>query len=191
MASYQEKSDEELIPLVFSNPDIFLILMKRYERRLLVYVRRLTLCGQEDAEDIVQETFIKAYENLASFAAPLHFSAWLYRIAHNQAVSFLRRHTRRPQMAEWESDDGELLIDRMVSDTNVHAEIERRLKAEQIRHILSCLEEKYRTVLVLRYLEERDYKEIADILRLPMGTVATLLNRAKIRFRSLAESEDI
>lgn len=183
MIECNEKTDEELVQLVFEQPDYFLCIMKRYEKRLLVYIRRIATCCVADAEDILQEVYIKTYSNLAEFSAPLRFSAWIYRIAHNQTVSYIRHHSRRPQEVNWENDDATQLIERMASDTDLPKEMDVKILQEQVNIALSTLNPKYREVLVLRYLEEKDYQEISDILRIPMGTVATLLNRAKKEMR--------
>lgn len=178
----EDRTDEEIIQLVFTNSDYFLCLMRRYERRLLAYIRRLVYCSQEDAEDILQEVYIKAYANLAGFSAPLKFSAWIYRITHNQAISFLRRQARRPQVIR-ESKEEKQLVERLVDEVNLEEEVERKINQLAVQEVLARLDRKYREVLVLRYFEEKEYKEIADILRLPFGTVATLLSRAKQVFR--------
>src|SRR5664279_5870554 len=89
-------SDSVLIEAAKKNPEIFGVLMERYEEPLSRYLIRLTSWGKEEVEDILQETFIKAYRNLNDVDPDLKFSSWLYRIAHNQAIDALRHHSARP-----------------------------------------------------------------------------------------------
>lgn len=166
--------------MTLENQDFFLYLMQRYETKLLRYVNRTFSTRPEDAEDIVQESFINAYRYLNSFDQRLKFSSWLYRITHNAAVSFFRKAKARPQVVVGE--DGDDLLDRIASDHDLMEEIHEKLTATQVRDVLERLDPKYREVLVLRYLEDKEYQEISDILQKPIGTVGTLINRAKKQF---------
>ncbi|MFA5052328.1 MAG: RNA polymerase sigma factor [Patescibacteria group bacterium] len=174
------KTDEELVELTLENQDYFLYLMQRYEKKLLRYVNRTFSTRQEDAEDIVQESFINAYRYLNNFDQKLKFSSWLYRITHNAAVSNFRKAKARPQVIS--SEDNEEILNKIASGHDLLEEINDTLTAEQVHDVLGHLDPKYREVLVLRYLEDREYQEISDILKKPIGTVGTLLNRAKKQF---------
>ncbi len=177
---YQSKSDEELVSLTLADQEVFLYLMQRYESKLLRYVNRTFSTRKEDAEDIVQESFINAYRYLNSFDQHLKFSSWLYRIAHNAAVSYFRKAKARPQLVD--SEDSELMLERIASDYDLQDEVHSKLTGEKVRAVLEHLDPKYREVLILRYLENKEYQEISDILRKPIGTIGTLLNRAKKQF---------
>ena len=168
--------------LVLQDQKYYLHLMRRYEARILRYVLRLSSLSKDDAEDVAQEVFIKAYINLRDFDVGLKFSSWLYRIAHNETVNHFRRAKSRPQTVDLDVQD-ENLIDRLASDPELQLSIDRRTDAGLVRDVLDGLDPKYREVLMLRFLEEKDYREISDILQKPMGTVATLINRAKAAFR--------
>ena len=78
--------DEQLVQLSLNNQDYFYYLMKRYEIKLLRYIKRLTTVSPEEAKDIIQEIFIKVYRNLNGFNPKLKFSSWIYRIAHNEII---------------------------------------------------------------------------------------------------------
>lgn len=184
-----DKKDEELIPLVLQDGDFYLCLMKRYETKILSYILRISGLSREDAEDVLQDVFIKAYTNLNDFDTSLKFSSWIYRIAHNQVVSNFRKLKARPQAADIVESDK--LLERIASEIDIEDEVDRRYLAENIGKILSKLDKKYREVLVLKFLEEKDYQEISDILQKPKGTVAALLNRAKTKFREAAEEHNI
>lgn len=174
------KTDEELAKESLTDESCYARLMERYERKLMRYVMRLVSLTKEDAEDVVQDVFIKTYLNLNDFDPSLKFSSWIYRIAHNETVSKLRKMKARPQIVDGE--DGEQ-FEKIVSEINTESELDRKYASEKVREALEKLDRKYREVLVLRFLEEKDYKEISDILKKPLGTVSVLLNRAKAKLK--------
>lgn len=163
--------------------------MQRYERRLLAYIKRIVNIALADAEDILQEVFIKVYQNLNGFDRKLKFSSWIYRITHNQAISHYRRQKSRPKTLS--SEDSEKMFEILVSDLDIEEEVQQKMKAEKIHQLLKKLDKKYRDVLVLKFLEDKDYREISDILQKPMGTIATLINRAKKKFKKLLIKHNI
>ncbi len=171
-------ADNDLVKLSLKNQDYFYCLILRYEDKLLRYIRRISSSSREDAEDILQEVFISVYKNLNDFDNKLKFSSWIYRIAHNQTISHWRKIQSRPKTISGDNEDNNL-FDFIAGDDDILKSLERKCSAEQIREIIFSLDDKYRDVLVLKFLEDKDYKEISDILKKPMGTVATLINRAK------------
>ncbi len=178
---FDRKTDEELVTLVFEDQERYLYLMRRYESKILRYIIRLSGVRREDAEDILQEVFLKAYRNLHDFDRSLKFSSWLYRIAHNETVSHYRKRQARPQVVDV---DDENLIETLAADPELTPSLDRLQDRQNVREAVNRLDAKYREALILRYFEERDYGEISDILRKPPGTVATLLNRAKEKLRA-------
>jgi len=176
-------TDNEIIEKARLNLDFFSCLFQRYEAPLLRYIRRVSGAAEEEAQDILQEAFIKVWRNLNDFDPGMKFSVWLYRIVHNEAVSHLRkkksfgkdRKTDAGKYANllWEVEDDD-------SDT-----AEKSLLAAQL---LEKLPVKYRDVLILKFLEKKSYEEISDILRIPEGTVAVRINRGKKMLRDLVES---
>lgn len=151
-------------------------------------MRRLINIPDIDIEDLVQEVFIKAYQNLNDFDQSLKFSSWIYRIAHNETISHYRKHKRE---IEYASIDPEKLLDRLVSDFKHQEKVDRKILTDQIRTVIDSLPEKYRDVLILKYYEDKDYNEISNILKCPMGTVATLMNRAKDKFKKSLKQHEI
>lgn len=184
-----EKTDEELVALTLKNQDFFSCLVERYEPKLMRYIRRISASTQEDAEDLLQDVFLKVYRNLNDFDPSLKFSSWIYRIAHNQVISNWRKSKTRPQVIKFEADEDFLKF--IASDVDLAGDTERKFSGEEVREFLKRLDEKYREVLVLKFLEEKDYQEISDILEKPLGTVATLINRAKKQFKKIAEDKDV
>ena len=175
-----QKTDEELVALTLRSQDYYSCLVSRYEAKIMRYIMRISSFSKEDAEDILQEVFIKVYKNLNDFDQGLKFSSWIYRIAHNEVISHYRRMKARPILITTDADEW---LKTMASSDDLEKELERKFTAEEIKNILSKMDMKYKEVLVLRFLEEKDYQEISDILKKPMGTVATLINRAKKQFK--------
>jgi len=184
----ENSSDKELVRAALKNVDDFSWLMKRYEKPLLRYIHRATNASREDAEDILQDIFIKVYRSLNAFDQKLSFSSWIYRIAHNEIINQHKRRVRsRTISLDSESTGGETIQDELSSNKSIQDDYIAKENSERVRKALGKLSIKYREVLVLRYFEDKDYQEISDILRKPPGTVAVLLNRAKAKFKKLAE----
>lgn len=176
-------SDEDLVRLSLKDTEQFGLLVERYAGKLRAYVRRIGINGTEDGEDVVQETFLKAYENLNDFDTDLSFSSWVYRIAHNQAMTFFRRRKARPEghRADLSEDD----LDRLAGDADVFTEAARSYDAAKLRTILSELPQDQYEIILLRFFEHKSYDEISDILSLPPGTVANRISRAKDRLKRI------
>ncbi len=177
-------SDEELMERVVRDRDVFSVLVARYEEKLRRYLARLMPGVGDDMDDLLQNVFLKVYVNARGFDTALSFNSWIYRIAHNEAVSWLRRKTARGAVAPLSEDESETFFEsaRLAAQTG-----EARLVRDEVARVLGAMNERYRTVLVLRFLEEKTYAEIADILEVPEGTVATLLHRAKVEFTRIHE----
>jgi RNA polymerase sigma-70 factor, ECF subfamily len=185
----REKSDEELVKLVLENQDYFICLMQRYSDKLIRYIIRISGVSQDDAEDILQDIFIKVYKNLNDFNTGLKFSSWIYRIAHNHTISNYRKAKSRGDLNSIDLDDEG--VKELAAELSIQKNIDQEITKVQVGKILNQLDPKYKEVLVLRFLEEKDYNEIADILKKPLGTIATLINRAKKQFKQKALSQNI
>lgn len=176
--SCDNKTDNELVGMSLSDSDYFLYLSKRYEEKLLRYIMRISKFSREDAEDVLQDVLVKTYYNLNGFDPELKFSSWIYRIAHNETVSAIRKKNVRPTVP-LEVED----IERFSDSVDMTRDIDNSLDRKMIDEALSKLDEKYREVLVLRFLDEKDYIEIADILKKPVSTVGNLILRGKKLFK--------
>ena len=178
-----DMTDEEIVRRTILDKEAFALIIERYEGKLLRYLTRLGVGVREDREDVLQNAFVKAYKNLNSFDPTLTFSSWMYRIAHNEAMSFFRAKHARPQVIL--SEESEALITELrddSSDTSALAEL--RLSTGELEKAFAKLESRYRDALILRFFEDRSYAEMSDILEVPVGTVSTLLYRAKRALRS-------
>ncbi len=175
------KTDEELVALALESQRYFAYLIERYEPKLLRYIFRISSVRQEEAEDILQEVFIKTYLNLNDFNQDLKFSSWIYRITHNQAISHFRKKKTRPQSIM--VDENRSMLENLASNMDLNYQIDQKYLKVNLLKAMDSLHIKYREVLVLRYFEHKDYKEISDILKKPPGSVASLLSRAKEKLR--------
>ena len=162
------------------NPLAFQLLVERYQDRMFSLVRHYTRNAAE-VEDVVQETFLKAYRKLPGFQQQASFSTWLYRIAVNTALDLLKRKGRSPVSTV---DDPEAAVGASALEV---APPDARLETEEIarvtRRVLEELPEIFRTVLVLRELEGLSYLDIAESLAISIGTVESRLFRARARFK--------
>ncbi|HOW60662.1 MAG TPA: sigma-70 family RNA polymerase sigma factor [Candidatus Moranbacteria bacterium] len=171
-----EMTDNELVQFSKRSPDAFSEIVLRYQDRLFRYIKRISYFADEDIEDIIQETFIKAYKSLNIFDNDLKFSSWIYQIARNATIDAIRKKQARPQAMYFEEND---VLKFFQSDIDVHIQAEARNHLDIIRKIIDELPYKYKEVLVLRFLEDKNYEEIMDIIQKPKGTVAALINRGR------------
>jgi RNA polymerase sigma-70 factor (ECF subfamily) len=178
-------TDAEIVRLTLQDKEHFAVLVMRYEERLRRYVRRLGVRNQEDQDDLLQDIFVKVYKNLNAYDQALPFSSWVYRIAHNEAVSLFRRRSARPEGSQ--VDDGDEIVHTLAAKDDVMHDAIMRHEGRELMQAIERLDERYRDVILLRFFEGKEYEEIADILTLPVGSVATRIHRAKSRLRALLE----
>lgn len=160
----------------------FETLVLEYEKNVYNIALRMT-GNSEDAADMTQEAFIKAYNSLQSFRGDSKFSVWLYRIVSNVCLDFLRSKNRRPTVSlSVEDDDGEdAQLD--VADESQTPELllDRKLTRDSVRRGLDSLPPDYRQILLLREIQGLSYDEIAQALSLEVGTVKSRIFRARKR----------
>lgn len=181
MDSNIEKTDEEIVALVQQgDTEKFSLIVERYEEKLKRYARRF-LYNNEDSEDLVQDIFIKAYTNLKSFDTKRRFSPWIYRIAHNEFINFLRKR----HLEALPFFDPDTLFPHPVAKENSDDLVLNKEQQQAIEKSLAELPVKYRELVILYYFEDFDYKSIADILEIPVSTVGVRLKRAKDRLKKI------
>lgn len=180
--------DEEVVTLTIQDPNQYGILMERYEAKLKRYITRLGVRHPEDQLDVLQEIFIKAYRNLNGFDTSLSFSSWMYRIAHNEAISWYRKKNVRPE-GHLVGDSGEILEFLSAKEEGTELQFDRALNAEEVGRALALIDEKYREPIILRFFEHKEYDEISDILEIPIGSVGTLLHRGKKQLANVLNKE--
>lgn len=184
--------DAELVALSLKDPEAFYYIMERYETKLLRYIQRFSNISRESAEDILQEAFIKMYRHLHNYDPTLSFSTWAYRIVHNETIDYLRKKARSNTLSLDHNESGEMdttpLLNILKSETDIVKEVSRKEQTKKVHQILQKLPLKYREVLILHYLEDKDYQDISAILKKPIGTVGTLLRRGKEQFKHYAQT---
>lgn len=183
-----EERDRQLVVSSLENSENFKFLISEYQGKFAQYIRRKTSVSKEDIEDLLQDIFIKIYINLRGFDTSLKFSSWAYRIAHNEIISWYRKKKIRPQI-NFEDYEEENMVNFFKEDTDIEKEFEQGLIRKNIRDAIDKLDEKYKDVIVLRFLEEKEYEEISDILQIPLGTVSTLIYRGKKELQRYLEKK--
>jgi len=171
-------SDEEIIEKVRSeDQELYAIIIERYENKLLRYASNL-IKNETSAADIVQNAFIKAFVNLKGFNTKKKFSSWIYRIVHNESINIAKKYQKETP-----------ILDRVdfKSQENTEINFERLEIAEKIEKCFGKISLLYAEPLRLYYIDEKSYEEISDILRLPKGTVATRISRAKILLKNICQ----
>jgi RNA polymerase sigma-70 factor, ECF subfamily len=168
--------DGALVVRAKNDPEAFGLLMERYEAPLRRYLKRLTGWGDEEVSDILQEAYIKMYRHLHDYDEDLKFSTWAYRITHNQAIDTIRSVETRPFLSQVALEDVEQFL---PATTDTEADFLRSEDLGAVRRAILSLPVLYRDVLILRFLEEKSYEEIVDIIKKPKGTVATLIRRGR------------
>ena len=177
------EDDRILVAETLLKPEAFGKIMRKYSPRIERYIYRIARSTSFEIDDLLQNIFIKVYRNLNNFDINLPFSSWIYRIAHNETIDYIRKLKIRPKTAS--SDEEEDFFVNIPDDkVNVAEESNGRMLKEQVLQVLLKMKEKYRAVLVLKYLEDKDYPEI-------MVPVAILVHRAKKEFKELAGSNNL
>lgn len=158
----------------------FETLVLSYEKNVYNLALRMVK-NPEDASDMAQEAFIRAYNSLASFRGESKFSVWLYRIVSNVCLDFLRSRSRHPTVSlSVENDEGEETeLDIPDESQSPEALLERRLTRDSVRRGLDALSEEYRQILLLREIQGLSYDEIAETLSMELGTVKSRIFRAR------------
>ena len=131
----------------------------------------------DEASEITQEVFLAAWQGLPSFRGEARFATWLYRIAYNYALKQLERCKRERSLQA--GMEAEQILEEVNKEKQAEDILERRARQTMVREQLEKLPAKYRSVLILRHLQEMTYKEMADILTMPIGTIKTHLFRAR------------
>ena len=169
--------------------EAFGVIVRRYQDRLFNTVVRL-LDNAEDAQDVVQESFISAYQSLGTFKGDSLLFTWLYRIAMNAAISLKRKKKATISLDTGSKHD--LVIDPVDQSTSSEpgASLEREEEESRLQAALNRLSLEHRSVIVLKEIEEMKYEEIAEVLDVPIGTIRSRLHRARTELRELLEKGD-
>ena len=164
--------------------DAFAVLVTKYQDRIYSAVLNY-VSNPEDAVDVAQETFVKAYSKLRSFDSASAFYTWLYRIAINTAIDFLRRRKSRPADSLDDEKYTETGFEPVSKDLSSDPEmmLTRGEQMQALRTAIQSLSEKLRSVVVLHDVEGLSQEEVAEILGVPVGTVKSRVSRARAELR--------
>ena len=178
VATVQNLTDAEIVAKTLADKQFFGEIVDRYEAKLKRYVARLGVRNPEDQLDVLQDVFLKVYKNLNAFDSSLQFSSWIYRITHNEAVSWYRKKNVRPE-GHLIADSEELIGFLSAKEDTQDQDFDKTVNATEVNAALLKIEAKYREAIILRFFEHKEYDEISDILKIPVGSVGTLLHRGK------------
>lgn len=172
-------ADAELVGLVRGGfLERFSEIIDRYQGKLFAYIYRL-VGNREEAEDILQNVFLKVYKNINSYDSGRKFSSWIYRIAHNEAVNHIKRKYLKKFVSLEDISSSKDKLETSSSEDGPDNAWIRKETAQEVNSALADLPLKYKQVLLLRYFADKSYEEIGEILEKPVNTVGTLINRAK------------
>ncbi|MEI6191413.1 MAG: RNA polymerase sigma factor [bacterium] len=178
MIEDKELTDEEVVEKVrSSDKDLYVLIIERYQNKLLRYANNL-LKDEDKAVDIVQASFIKTFVNLNNFDTKKKFSSWIYRIVHNEALNLIKKYPGETPLL----DDLDF-----KSDENVEEDFIQKETKAQVEKCLKEIPILYSEPLSLYYIDNKSYEEISDILRIPMGTVAIRISRAKKLMKNICQ----
>jgi RNA polymerase sigma-70 factor (ECF subfamily) len=164
-------------------------LVCRYQDRLFNTVYRL-VDNAEDAQDVVQEAFLNAYQSLDTFKGDSQFYTWLYRIAFNTAISLKRKQKAAVSMHTVKEDGGDVEpVDASEFSQPEHA-MQRAEQESRVQRALSRLSAEHRAVLIMKDMEGQKYETMAEILEVPIGTIRSRLHRARMELRELLRQDE-
>ncbi len=185
MEEFSGQTDEQLALLTQQgNVEAFGFLIEKYQDKIKKYIRRMAQ-GPDEPNDITQNVFLKAFENIKSFDTKQRFSPWVYRIAHNETVNYLKKKKPLPLF-----DFDVFLPHYNIGKEDIENEAEKKLFPFKVEEFLNELNFKQREVLLLYYFQELSYQEIAEVLKIPIATVGVRIKRAKEAIKEIAKNNN-
>lgn len=189
-ASESSKADDKLVSAAVEGDEFaYAKLVEKYRKPLFFHISKLVK-DRDHIEDLVQEAFMKAFGNLKSYNTDYAFSTWLYRIATNHSIDYLRKKKLQTLSIDEpiKTKEGEIEIELPDESSQSDRDIIRKQRKKIIRKSIEDLPEKYRQVIEMRHMEEKSYQEISEILDLPLGTVKAHIFRAReMLYKSLKD----
>ncbi len=180
MSQKKKQNSELILRAQQQEQSAFSEILKSYSRAVYQIIYRMVK-NQEDAEDIMIETFTKAFKNIERYEFDYNFSTWIFRIATNNSIDFLRK--KRLQTVSINQaigdEEGAYYLDIADTELNPQDQAIQKQRIEILRTFVEKIPDKYQLLIELRYFKELSYQEIADELELPIGTVKAQLHRAR------------
>ncbi|MBN1659526.1 MAG: sigma-70 family RNA polymerase sigma factor [Anaerolineae bacterium] len=165
-------------------------LVDAYSERIINYLARMT-GNRYEAEDLAQETFIRAYYALETYKPEYKFSTWLFRIAHNQCINYLKKRSRLVHVDDFRNEDDKpawVISDDSPGSDPMYVAAQHELQVV-VQAAISELAPVYRTVVILRHVHGLSYQEIAKVVDVPIGTVKSRLGRARSQLADRLEGK--
>ncbi|MEX0944714.1 MAG: sigma-70 family RNA polymerase sigma factor [Balneolaceae bacterium] len=185
------EDDHFVLKAIRGEQGAFKKLMDKYQKPLYYHVLKMVK-DHEQVEDIVQESFMKAFSNLSTYNTNYAFSTWLYRITTNHTIDYLRKKKLKTRSIDEpvKAKDGEMQF-QVVGNSETDRKIIRKERKQILTDAILNLPDKYREVIEMRHLEELSYQEISDQLDLPLGTVKAHIFRAReMLYKALIDKKD-
>lgn len=191
-ASASSIEDDQLVHKALNGHEhAYTKLVSKYDRPIYFHIKKM-IREQELVEDLVQEVFMKAFNNLTTYSHEYAFSTWLYRIATNHTIDYLRKKKLQTLSINdpYKTRDGEIEIQLPDDSFATDKPIIKKERKIIVQNAISDLPEKYRTVIQMRHMEELSYHEIAEALDLPLGTVKAHIFRAReLLYKALKDKQ--
>lgn len=180
-ASESSREDDVLVKRAIGGDEkAYTELVEKYQRALYFHILKM-IKDKEQVNDLVQEAFVKAFDNLNTYSTNYAFSTWLYRIATNHTIDYLRKKKLKTLSIDepMKTRDGEMQMQLEDESAGTDRNIIRKQRQNIVQEAIDNLPKKYRKVIEMRHMEEKSYQEIADVLDLPLGTVKAHIFRAR------------
>lgn len=181
-------TDEEIALLVQKgNKEHFELIITRYTDKLNRYLSKF-LSNIEDKQDLLQDVFVKCFVNINNFDTDQKFSPWIYRIAHNEAVNLLKKNSNRP--FSFDIFDEALSFAHPKAKEDSESDSEKLLIKKYLDSVLEDIDTKYKEIVVLYFYEDMSYKDISDVLKIPVSLVGVRLQRGKKEIKKILEEKN-
>ena len=192
-ASASSLEDDALVSEALAGrEDSYSKLVDKYQKSLYFHIRKM-IKEVELVDDLVQEVFMKAFHNLNSYSNEYAFSTWIYRIATNHTIDYLRKKKLQTLSIDqpYKTKDGDMEMQLPDESFSTDQPVMKKERKAVVQEAIDDLPEKYRLVIEMRHMEEKTYQEIADILDLPLGTVKAHIFRAReLLYKALIDKRD-
>lgn len=192
-ASESSREDDVLVKRAMGGDEqAYSELVEKYQRALYFHILKM-IKDKEQVNDLVQEAFVKAFDNLNTYSTNYAFSTWLYRIATNHTIDYLRKKKLKTLSIDEpvKTRDGEMRMQLEDESAGTDRNIIRKQRQNIVQNAIDELPPKYRKVIEMRHMEEKSYQEIADVLDLPLGTVKAHIFRAReLLYKALKDKRE-
>lgn len=180
-------NDANWVQRITEDPNVFSEVIDAYEEKLMRYILRMTDIDNADAESLLQDIFIKVYRYIHEYDSQYSFSSWMYRIAHNMIIDNFRKNQKESGDISLQDEEYQNIVDSLTDGNSPQQDLEKKDIKFCVQKAISTLRSDYREVIILKCIEGYSYEEISDILKIPIWTASTLVNRARKKLRENLE----